>query len=77
MMLACCLVPIALLVVLSVGGFTFGLPKDWIIWGALLLMFGAHIFMMKGHNHREQQEDGDIEDSRDKTTTNQSTHKEQ
>lgn len=80
MMLACCLVPIGLLVLFTVGGFTFGLPKDWVIWGALLLMFGAHIFMMKGHSHgggHASPEDGDTKDSEGKSATNQGTHKEQ
>tara|TARA_B100000745_G_C19879491_1_gene293566 strand:+ start:109 stop:378 length:270 start_codon:yes stop_codon:yes gene_type:complete len=61
-MIACCLVPIGLLIVFSVGGLTFGLPKDWVIWGALLLMIGAHLFMMRSHGECNRQSSKKAED---------------
>ena len=53
LMLACCLIPVAALIAISV----FKIPVSAVIYGALLLACPlSHILMMKfmGHDHQQQ-----------------------
>lgn len=54
MMLACA-IPLLIIFLLPV----FRIKSDYIVFIAIVLMFGAHLFMMGGHrhDHDEEQED--------------------
>ncbi len=49
-MMAGCLLPFALILIL--GG--TGISKNWLWLGAIVLMFGMHAMMMSGHKHSDE-----------------------
>jgi len=70
MMIAACVVPLALIFVLPLFGVSGGVT----LFVFIVLMFGGHLFMMKGHMHHahsdhSQSSDLQAEESRHDTHT--------
>lgn len=76
MMIACCVIPLILVLVLGTGAKTLG-ASSWTIFGGVAVMLLAHSFMMRGrgHSNKEQgkQDDADKED-KNKKDKNHSGH---
>ena len=51
-MILACAIPLLIIILLPI----FGIKSDYIAFISIILMFGAHLFMMSGHNHDEKDE---------------------
>lgn len=69
-MMAGCLLPVVLILVL--GG--TGISKNWIWLGAIVLMFGMHAMMMSGHKHSNDDEKKKEDQQDVKTVTTPDSH---
>lgn len=67
-MMICCAVPLLLIILLGLGGKSFGAPT-WVVIGGVAVMAIAHFFMMgRSHKHSDKEQSvGEDAENKDHT----------
>ena len=55
-MMICCALPLVLILIFGIGGKASG-ASSWVIFGGVAVMILAHLFMMRGHGHSNEEKD--------------------